>query len=267
MFGSGAASPAGDAVGGVAGLLIVPRAVRGWILEFSFGGRQARLPAMIRACTRFGDGWMGDRLRVVGTVTQPGTLTRGEFGDCDIVELRLDWLRLPVDSLPVLPKPVIATVRLASEGGRWSEADEDRLPVFEAALRQYAAADIEWRSRLLPAVSALAVRYQKALVVSYHDFERTPSLGQLREVLDRASNYGTIVKIATRADSEEDLQTLRELFRWNCSAALCVVGMGARAAQSRVELPRLGSCLSYGHVDGPVAPGQPSVAELRALLG
>jgi 3-dehydroquinate dehydratase-1 len=222
---------------------------------------------MIRASTRFDTGILGERLRLVGSVSQGAkllALTPQGTRECDIIELRLDLLGT-VNILP-LAQPVIATIRLANEGGGWSDSDEARFPLFDAALRQCAAVDIEFRSPLLPAVSALAVRYQKALIVSYHDFEKTPSLAELRQVMDRASSYGTVVKIATLATTADDVQTLRELFRQNCSAALCVLGMGAYAGQTRVEFPRLGSCLTYGYLDVPLAPGQPSVAELRQLL-
>jgi 3-dehydroquinate dehydratase-1 len=210
---------------------------------------------MIRAQTRFGNFMLGTTPRVVGTVSKPDT--RIVAGDCDIVELRLDLIPLrPVDL------PSIATIRLASEGGQWTKPDADRLPLFDAALRQCTAADIELRSPLLDKVSTLAAKHQKALIISYHDFDKTPPLAELRQVLFRAANYGTVVKIATFTKTEDDLATLRELFKENCSAALCVLGMGPLGPQTRVEFPKLGSCFTYGYLDAPVAPGQPSAREL-----
>jgi 3-dehydroquinate dehydratase-1 len=215
---------------------------------------------VIRAQTRFGNFVLGDKPRIVGCVSQPATLAKFPSNECDIVELRLDLLGdIP---LPAISQPVIATLRLANEGGKWTRPDQERLPAFEAALRQYTAVDVEWRSPILPEVSALAVKHQKALIVSYHDFEKTPSAVELRQVMDRAANYGTVVKIATFTRTEDDLQTLRELFRYNCSAALCVLGMGPLAATSRHELPKLGSCLVYGYLDAPIAPGQPAARDL-----
>ncbi len=215
---------------------------------------------MARPQVQLGNLTLGDTPRVVGTVSLPETLARPGRFECDIVELRLDLLG--GNALRPLAQPVIATVRLASEGGNWTQPDADRLALFEAALRQCDAADIEYRSALLEKVSALAARHHKPLIVSYHDFERTPPLAELRELVHRAARFGGIVKIATRTETEAELQTLRELLAMDCPAALCVLGMGPLAAKSREELPRLGSCLVYGYLDAPVAPGQPAARDL-----
>lgn len=214
---------------------------------------------MLRAQIKFGPFTLGTMPHVVGTVSKPDT--RIVAGDCDVVELRLDLAPLrPVDV------PSIATIRLANEGGQWNKPDADRLPLFETALRQCTAADIELRSVILDKVSELACRHQKALIVSYHDFEKTPPLSELRQVMTKAANYGTVVKIATMTRTEDDLQTLRDVLKENCSAAVCVLGMGPLAARSREELPKLGSCLVYGYLDEPVAPGQPAARDLMQQI-
>ena len=219
---------------------------------------------VIRAQIRFGRLTLGRVPRVVGTISQAGTLADG---DCDIVELRLDligtekWLDR-AQAIESGGKPVIVTMRLANEGGQWTRPDIDRLPLFDVALRHLTAVDIELRSPLLEEVSALAARYQKALIVSYHDFEKTPPLTELRQVMSRAANYGTVVKIATLTETEEDVATLRALFRENYSVALCVLGMGRLGAATRAEFSRLGSCFTYGYLDAPVAPGQPAARDL-----
>jgi 3-dehydroquinate dehydratase I len=219
---------------------------------------------MIRAQTRFGNFMLGTTPRVVGTVSQAGTLAQLPTKDCDIVELRLDLIGAA--ALRPVDQPVIATIRLANEGGKWTQPDADRLPFFDTALQHYTAADIELRSAILDQVSVLAVRHQKALIISYHDFEGTPPLDELREVMSLAANYGTVVKIATLTKSEGDVATLRALFQENCSAALCVLGMGPLGPQTRVEFPKLGSCFTYGYLDEPVAPGQPSARELMQQM-
>jgi 3-dehydroquinate dehydratase type I len=65
---------------------------------------------------------------------------------------------------------------------------------------------------------------------------------------------------------EEDVATLRQLLARKWPVPLCVIGMGARGAATRVEFAKLGSCLTYGYLDAPSAPGQPSAAELVALM-
>jgi len=238
---------------------------------------------MIRPQTRFGNVTLGTVPRVVGVASQPATLHRlaaGTDRDCDIVEVRLDligpntprpsrsgrgWLE-DAQAIEARGLPVIVTIRLAEEGGQWKESDELRLPLFEEALRHLSAADIELRSPLVEEVSALARQHQKALIVSHHDFAKTPPVDELRKVMTRAAQLGSVVKIAALTTTEADIATLRSLFHENFPSALCVLGMGPLGAQTRVEFPRLGSCLTYGYLDAPVAPGQVSARELMQLL-
>ena len=232
---------------------------------------------MLRPQTRFGNLVLGLAPKVVGTVSQTGTLEKLAAGmerRCDIVELRLDLLGTGNDwldhatAIEAQGLPVIATLRLAGEGGKWTRPDTERLPVFETALTHLTAVDIEFRSPLLEKVSAFAASHQKALIISYHDFERTPPVAELRQVIRKAANYGTVVKIATLTQTEADLAALRELFTEQCSASVCLLGMGALGPVSRKLLPQLGSCLTYGYLDAPIAPGQVASAELlRQLAG
>jgi 3-dehydroquinate dehydratase I len=231
---------------------------------------------MARAKTRFGKSMLGAAPRVVGVVSHVETLERlaqSKERDCDIVEVRLDimgaetprWLE-HAQSVEARGLPVVVTIRLTEEGGKWNQGDEARLPLFEHALRHLAAADVELRSSLVEKVSALAHEHQRALIVSHHDFEKTPSLDELKDIMTRAGKYGTVVKIATLTKSEQDIATLRSLFHEDCPAPLCLIGMGPLGAQTRVEFPKLGSCLTYGYLDTPVVSGQISAPELTRLL-
>jgi 3-dehydroquinate dehydratase-1 len=231
---------------------------------------------MGRARTRFGNVTLGTASRIVGVISHGDTLQRLAVGgerECDIIELRLDlvgadtprWLE-NAQAIEARGLPVICTVRLTEEGGQWKQSDEARLPLFEKALSHLAAADIELRSPLVERVSALARQHQRALIVSHHDFEKTPPLNELKEIMNRAAKYGTVVKVATAANNEQDIGTLRSLLHEECPVPLCLIGMGPVGAQTRVEFPKLGSCLTYGYLDTPVASGQISARELTQLL-
>jgi 3-dehydroquinate dehydratase I len=231
---------------------------------------------MIRAQTRFGNTMIGNGPRVVGTVSQADTLAQlaaSANRDCDIVEIRLDligsgtphWVEY-AQAIEARGLPVIITIRLAEEGGQWEQADEARIPLFETALRQLAAVDIELRSPVLQQVSTLAGGHQRALIVSHHDFQKTPPVDELKKVMAKAANFGTVIKVATLTKTEEDVAVLRSLFEENCPAPLCVLGMGPLGPRTRIEFPKLGSCLTYGYLDAPVAPGQVSAHELMRQL-
>jgi 3-dehydroquinate dehydratase-1 len=232
---------------------------------------------MIRAQTRFGTLILGQRPLVVGTIASCDFLSALRPGSdlpCDVVEVRLDLIgenaknwESAVRGLEAKDRPVIVTIRDAMEGGKWSGDERERVKLFERALHVATAVDVEFRSKSLSRVSELAVVNQKALIVSYHDFESTPPLDTLRDVIRIAPNYGTVVKIATMTRTDEDLGILRDLFRENSSASLCVLGMGPLSERARTEFPRLGSCFTYGYLDEPIAPGQPSARYLADYLG
>jgi len=219
---------------------------------------------LVRPQTRFGPLTLGLAAKVVGTISRRETLDQPGPFPCDIVEIRLDLIGIV--PLRPLQQPTIVTIRLASEGGKWTKPDEARLPLFVTALQQATAVDIEYRSPLMKQVSALACKHQRALIISYHDFDKTPPLAELQQIIRTGANYGTVVKIATLTKTEDDVTTLRTLFAEQCSASVCLLGMGPLGPRTRTEFPRLGSCLTYGYLDVPIAPGQVSASQLKESL-
>jgi 3-dehydroquinate dehydratase-1 len=190
----------------------------------------------------------------------------------DIVEVRLDQTGCPADwlercqAIEARGKPVLLTVRLRSEGGAWPEDDEARLKIYEAGLAALAAVDLELSSVICAAVAKQAAKLGKVCLVSHHDFAKTPPLAELESVVQKAQQYGGAAKVATMIRSEADVEILRALLARKWPRPLCVIGMGEAWKQTRVLFPKLGSCLSYGYLDKPTAPGQVSAAELIRLL-
>ena len=231
---------------------------------------------MARGQTRFGKFALGSVPRVVGTVSQAGTLAQLAAvtnRDCDIVEIRLDLIgpNTPrweehARAIEARGLPVVVTVRLAEEGGQWTQPDEQRIPLFETAIRDLTAVDIELRSPILKEVSSLASHHECALIVSYHDFKQTPPLGELKKVVAAATEFASVVKIVTFTKTDEDVGVLRTLLHEKSSTPLCVMGMGPLGPQTRVKFPKLGSCLAYGYLDAPVAPNQVPASDLMRQL-
>ena len=68
------------------------------------------------------------------------------------------------------------------------------------------------------------------------------------------------------ARSEADLETLRTLLLSDWQTPLCVIGMGDLGASTRISFAKMGSCLTYGYLDRPMAPGQISAAALAEKI-
>jgi 3-dehydroquinate dehydratase-1 len=218
----------------------------------------------------FGNVVVGNVPRVVGTVsTADGMKVIGGASApaCDIVELRLDKIGVTVPAAGKPGVPVLLTIRISREGGDFSGNETARRGEFLRAMPHGDAIDVEYRSALLPELSRAARGAGKALVVSYHDFLKTPPSDDLRRIVSSCVfHMPCVVKIATMTHSAGDVDRLRQLLEERWPVPLCVIAMGDAAAGTREEFARLGSCLTYGYLDQPVAPGQVSAAELRAKL-
>ena len=225
---------------------------------------------------------------VVGTTKPAGLAALAALPRSDrlpeLVEARLDLARPaggPASSLSDLSaflpdcrrleetgSPVLVTVRLVADGGRWTE-DASRAPLFEAALSDGACSwvDIEVESTIAPQVVRCAHQSGRRAIVSHHDFAGTSSIDALMTVVDRARALDAdIVKVATQVTSLEDHDRLLELLRACRGDALAVIGMGAFGTPLRTYLACVGSRLTYGFLDEVSAPGQLPVGELVARL-
>ena len=190
----------------------------------------------------------------------------------DILEVRLDKMARPPDwlqrcaALQSGGKPVLLTVRLRAEGGDWEHDDQQRLEIYQQGLLELAAIDVELSSVICRDVARAATRLKKASVISFHDFEKTPPLRELGATVKKAHAIGSIAKISTMIKRESDVEVLRALLRQRWEKPLCVIGMGRAWSKTRVLFATLGSCLTYGYIDRPTAPGQMSATELVRRL-
>jgi 3-dehydroquinate dehydratase-1 len=190
----------------------------------------------------------------------------------DLCELRIDLLyRASVDLKAYagnIPCPKIATVRDPNEGGANVLSEKTRLELYQHWLPLCDLIDVELRS--LSRFSSLveqADSLDKGVIVSFHDFEKTPSLGELQEKLDQCRlKKNQLFKVASNVARWSDVETLIQLLQQNPESRIAAMGMGEFGKLSRLVLPRLGSCLVYGSVSGAVASGQWPVNELARLL-
>jgi 3-dehydroquinate dehydratase-1 len=163
---------------------------------------------------------------------------------------------------------VILTIRSAAQGGRFAGPDAARLTAFSTAIAGGSASwvDIENDATIIGELAAaIAARAGARLIVSHHDFARTPPLDTLLDIVDRCHAIdGAIAKIATAVKSPGDRQTLLDLLARRPERT-CVIGMGA-SADLRIELAARGSLLAYGYLERATAPGQMSAAETHERL-
>lgn len=211
---------------------------------------------------------------VVGTLSSfsRNLAARKYQGSCDIVEVRLDiapqtanWSEC-CEGIQALGWPVLLTLRLRAEGGNWTGSDASRYPILVSALQRLSGIDVELRSPLAAPLAKLAKKLGKVCIVSFHDFDKTPSLKRLEAIVAKAQGLDAVVKISTKICGQSDVETLSALLGKKWRRPLCVIGMGADWKHTRVSFARLGSCLTYGYLDKPAAPGQIPARQLMRKL-
>ncbi len=222
---------------------------------------------------------MSTRPLAVGVIPDPKTLALwaemsadAREAMCDVIELRLDTLKMSSQSvreaLTGNITPVLLTARHPAEGGQGTEDAAGRMALIEPLLDLAMLVDIELRSAmdmrpLVQKAHAVGVK----VMGSFHDFKATPG----EEVLRGAISFGQpagldAVKIATYLNSAEDLTRLMKLTSEPHRLRLSSMGMGPWGRVSRLVLAKCGSLLNYGFIGESNAPGQWPAARLKELL-
>jgi 3-dehydroquinate dehydratase I len=209
---------------------------------------------------------------VIGSLPDFEAVRNLAAGQVDLCELRIDLLyRASADleeSAGEVPCPKIATVRDPEEGGANGLSEQTRLELYQRWLPWCDLIDVELRN--LNRFSGLIEEAEssgKGVIVSFHDFEKTPSLGEFQEILDRSRLKKTqIFKVASKVAQWSEVETLIQLLQQNPESRIAAMGMGEFGKLSRLVLARLGSHLVYGSVGEAVVPGQWPVKELARLL-
>jgi 3-dehydroquinate dehydratase-1 len=188
----------------------------------------------------------------------------------DILELRIDLLK--VDARKALHDvretglPVIITNRMKQEGGVWQGSEEERISILISLLPKADAADIELCARDRDMVVKKARDTGKTVIISTHDFQKTPASDAIIEIIGDSFAAGAdIAKLAVTPTSLEDILRLLDI-TLHTEGDVCVMAMGEMGRHSRVIAPLYGSVMTYGYVGKATAPGQLRVDELRQIL-
>ena len=171
---------------------------------------------------------------------------------------------------------ILFTDRSTKEGGKTDPGDvKGRARVIRRYLPYVNGVDIELSSpEVIARVVQVIKEARKMLVISYHNFKRTPSLRQLNKICRQAVALGAdVVKVATmirEADfprADEDCRVLTIFMATHLGLVQkAVIGMGKAGGPTRVFFPYLGSVLVYASVGPPTAEGQFSVEEMLDIF-
>jgi 3-dehydroquinate dehydratase/shikimate dehydrogenase len=206
------------------------------------------------------------------TARELAKLVRLAVRETPTVELRLDWLRDDSEREKLLAwlsrskwkgTTFLATCRRKLGGGQFDgDAGAELHWLMQARQAGCAWCDVEVETmRELPQESVRQFAVPSRVMLSIHDFRRTPSLAKKIEV--SASSGVDAVKIAAMSRTIADSMRLLKLAR--SSRQLIVVPMGEVGLPARILALREGSALAYAPLARATAPGQVSLQEMKDL--
>lgn len=159
-----------------------------------------------------------------------------------LIELRLDYLAKAPDFHRLLanrPCPLIATVRRASDGGRWAKSEDER----QMLMRQAIVAGFDWIDVETDAADDIRRFGDVKRIVSYHNLREIPS--DLEQIYERMCRQDAdLVKIAVTAGQTSDNMRVMELVK-KASKPTVAVCMGDLGTSSRVLIGRVGAPFTY----------------------
>ncbi len=185
----------------------------------------------------------------------------------DMVEFRIDALDDPdPDEISKLIKdincPVIATNRKIEEGGYFNGSESERIGILLEAAKYADIIDIELGTEEQYVSKLLKV--SKKSIISYHDFNKTPSVETILNIVEREHELGDIAKFAVMPRNISDTLVVLDVL----SQVQNTIGisMGEIGSYTRIVAPIFGSVITFASFESLSAPGQLDIETTRDML-
>ena len=210
----------------------------------------------------------------------------------DMVEFRADYYKniQSLDKLKnilskigeVLKETILVfTIRSPKEGGQ----DRDYAPktiqdincfVIDNKLADMVDIELfsidENEKSSYPEVVKLAKERDVKIIMSNHDFHKTPSKEEMLSRVGKMKEYGAdVAKLAVMPQCESDVRillatTVNANMMYGSELSIVTMSMGELGVESRIYGEVFGSSFTFGAVGEVSAPGQVQVKELNILL-
>ncbi|MED3961581.1 type I 3-dehydroquinate dehydratase [Niallia taxi] len=204
----------------------------------------------------------------------------------DVIEWRVDFFEKAYDKSEVLQTlanirswigniPLVFTFRSKKEGGEKELEREAYIALNKAAAKSGYAdiIDVELFNREadVKELVEFAHAHKAAVIVSNHDFNKTPAKEEIISRLRKAQELGgDLPKIALMPQSMADVitlldavQTMKEQY---ADRPIIAMSMGGQGSISRIAGEAFGSALTFGAAKKASAPGQIPIKNLKTVL-
>ncbi|QLI79505.1 type I 3-dehydroquinate dehydratase [Bacillus pumilus] len=204
----------------------------------------------------------------------------------DVIEWRADFFHYLHDKEQVIETlkgmverakgiPFLFTIRSEKEGGEsisLSESEKVSLLAELCSTQLVDAVDYELMHDVthIQQISQATKRNGVTLIVSYHDFQRTPEVDRLMQLFVNAESAGAdIAKIAVMPHSYDDALTLLSATshaKKQLSIPVISMAMGEYGAFTRMIGGLFGSVMTFAVGKESSAPGQVAIQDLNNVL-
>lgn len=191
----------------------------------------------------------------------------------DYAELRLDFLK-PIqipDTLEIVKDRLyrcVCTLRPTSEGGKFLWSEKERISILKLIAEYHPfLLDIEFNTLKKNKILHNYVKKTKTdILVSWHDFKKTPSIPVLKKINKQMLKFSKFVKIVTTAKTINDASNVLSLYNDSSKMNLIAFAMGDYGRMTRILCLFLGSPFTYVSFRRAVAPGQFSYDQVKKIL-
>ncbi len=182
----------------------------------------------------------------------------------NLLELRMDYLKEPLSqvSFPILRElkedlkiPVVFNLRPTWEGGKFEGAEEKRWAHLEEAIKtgfDYVDLELKMNEQKRDNLIANAKKKDVNIIVSYHDFEKTPSWSEIFAILKHCADTKCYIsKAAFKCQSFDDVLNILKGGRAaiNINHPFSVMGLGSHGYITRIFAPFIGCSIIYASLD------------------
>ena len=188
----------------------------------------------------------------------------------DLVEFRVDYIKdiREHDIVKFSKFPCIVTVRPSWEGGLWKGDNDTRLDLIKESIESNVKfVDVELKEKKNKEIVGYrnGIESDTEIIVSYHDFEKTPSKRELVDIVEKCLSIGDIAKVAIMVMSREDILNILEICN-KYEGKIIGIGMGEKGKITRILNVHFGSVLTFASLEGKSsAPGQIDMQDIKRI--
>lgn len=185
----------------------------------------------------------------------------------DILEFRVDGLKNPnlkdiTQTIEEINFPMIITNRINSEGGSFKGSEDERINIIKGCADLVDYIDIELRTD--DQYIEELTNYNAKLIVSYHDFKKTPELNEIYYIVEKEKSIGDLAKVAFMPNNLDDtLKVLAILSHYKNTIA---ISMSVLGSYTRVMASKFNSPITFAAGRDVTAPGQIDIETMKVLL-